>query len=460
MLFATARTAINLSWGHRLNVWGPELAFLAICAIVRNEGSYVKEWLSFHKFAGVEKFLIYDNGSTDGTRQEIEDWNLVHGGVTVISWPGFGQQNAAYEHAIKNYRDMATWCAFIDCDEFLVPQGDFSIEDVLRYFSPICTGLYVHWFMFGSSGILNQWPGFVTETFRRRAAGTFAPHRIGKTIVQMGKAYGCHGSHWIMSSGGTINDSEDEILPGSEQINYDPSHRFLALNHYYTKSVEEWVKRRAFGRVSQLPGNPDFLRNMADFKKHDRNEVFDNLGANIVSQVRESVFYQVDSSILRRDIANLKSNDDKLDFLGTTVEFGLGGNSTEVTRAGFAQPEYKGTWSDGKAAQLVLPLPRTPVRIELCISLSPFLVEGQIEEQTIEISVGSTIIYERKIGNKQHQLSLRLPNIMFDKQSSLSIKFKFPDAVAPASLELSPDLRMLGFFFETLTLTDLGRVRG
>ena len=38
---------------------------LAIVAIMKNEGHYLKEWLDYHLPAGVDHFYIYDNDSPD-----------------------------------------------------------------------------------------------------------------------------------------------------------------------------------------------------------------------------------------------------------------------------------------------------------------------------------------------------------------------------------------------------------
>ena len=35
--------------------------FLAICAIFKNEGKFLKEWLNYYLLAGVEHFYLYNN---------------------------------------------------------------------------------------------------------------------------------------------------------------------------------------------------------------------------------------------------------------------------------------------------------------------------------------------------------------------------------------------------------------
>ena len=37
---------------------------IAVVAIMKNEGDYIKEWLDFHLKVGVEHFFIYNNDST------------------------------------------------------------------------------------------------------------------------------------------------------------------------------------------------------------------------------------------------------------------------------------------------------------------------------------------------------------------------------------------------------------
>ena len=45
--------------------------YLAVCAIAKNEGPYFKEWIEWYLKQGVEKFYIYDNESTDCTKEVL-----------------------------------------------------------------------------------------------------------------------------------------------------------------------------------------------------------------------------------------------------------------------------------------------------------------------------------------------------------------------------------------------------
>lgn len=45
---------------------------IAIVAIAKNEGLYLKEWIEYHKLVGVTKIYFYDNESEDNTKKNIK----------------------------------------------------------------------------------------------------------------------------------------------------------------------------------------------------------------------------------------------------------------------------------------------------------------------------------------------------------------------------------------------------
>ena len=47
----------------------PPEHYLAVCAIYRDEASYMQEWIEFHRLVGVERFYLYDNNSVDDHRR-------------------------------------------------------------------------------------------------------------------------------------------------------------------------------------------------------------------------------------------------------------------------------------------------------------------------------------------------------------------------------------------------------
>ena len=104
--------------------------YLTVCAIAKNEGPYFKEWIEWHRKQGVEKFYIYDNESTDCTKEVLEPY-IESGLVEYRYWPGQKQQLATYDDCFERHRLEARWIAVIDLDEFIVPMQDRSIPEFL-----------------------------------------------------------------------------------------------------------------------------------------------------------------------------------------------------------------------------------------------------------------------------------------------------------------------------------------
>lgn len=262
---------------------------LTICAIFKNEAAYLYEWLSFHSFLGVKKFFLYNNNSSDNSLEIIRSWPQSEL-VTVIDWPMIGGQNAAYADMLTRHRDEADWCAFIDCDEFLCPSNGLDLISAIELVDPPPSGLYVHWRMFGSSGHKEQLPGLVTERFTRRSHDSFGPNSIGKSIVRLAETTEVGFCHIVRTRGLLVNDSGDTIDQQGNGIHSRSSHRLIALNHYYTKSSEEWRYRREFGKADKAPNDPDFRRDMEDFYRHDQNEVEDYTAFRITQNMKP-LFY-------------------------------------------------------------------------------------------------------------------------------------------------------------------------
>lgn len=94
---------------------------LAVVAIMKNEGPYLKEWLDYHLLAGVDHFYIYDNDSPDNQREVAAPYDKA-GLVDYISAPGKLMQFPVYNDAVKRFKFHCRYMSFIDGDEFIFPK--------------------------------------------------------------------------------------------------------------------------------------------------------------------------------------------------------------------------------------------------------------------------------------------------------------------------------------------------
>jgi hypothetical protein len=92
--------------------------------LVRNEADIVRTNLLHHLAQGIDRFLVVDNGSTDGTDRALEE--LARGGR--VRWTRddgpYRQAEITTELAREAFRGGADWVLPIDADEFwYAPRG-------------------------------------------------------------------------------------------------------------------------------------------------------------------------------------------------------------------------------------------------------------------------------------------------------------------------------------------------
>jgi hypothetical protein len=127
---------------------------ISLCAIFKNEGHNIEEWIEFHKIVGVDHFYMYNNFSNDNYLEVLEPF-IKEGIITFIDWPVEYGQFPAYKHFYENYRHETNWVSFLDLDEFVTPFYSKTISEWIDNYSNYpCVVLY--WKMFGTSGKIDH----------------------------------------------------------------------------------------------------------------------------------------------------------------------------------------------------------------------------------------------------------------------------------------------------------------
>lgn len=243
---------------------------LSIVTIVKNEAPYLKEWIEYHLSVGVEHLYIYDNDSQDNLYDVLKDYQRY---VTVKKIHGVVRQFDAYNDAINRYRYITKYMAILDADEFLFRPGKDKelpsfIDDLLSNNS--YGGLAVNWALFGSSGFEKKPSGLVTDNFVYRAHDDFYKNRLVKTICNPRKVFYFSVSHAANYLPGffAINENRERVDWVTTKT---PSINKIRINHYYSKSKEEFLRKRARGA-----GDVVGLRDLSEFDEHDKNDVLDD----------------------------------------------------------------------------------------------------------------------------------------------------------------------------------------
>jgi len=224
---------------------------IAVCAIFKDEAPYLLEWIAFHRMIGVDLFVLYDNGSTDGGPDLIRRSSFARN-VRLIEWSDRPGQISAYRHFHANHSQDFTWVAFIDLDEFILPVTGASIRDILiRKAYDGCADILLNWLIFGHSGHVSRPAGLVIENFTRRIPDQAAANRHVKSLVRTKDLIGIGSTpHIVECRRPTCNTRGETVL--SHAMQPVACHDVMVINHYFTKSAEEWVVKRQRGRGDSL----------------------------------------------------------------------------------------------------------------------------------------------------------------------------------------------------------------
>jgi len=229
---------------------------LSIVVMIKNEAEYITEWLEYHKLVGVDKFIIYDNNSEDNIKSVLQPY-IDAGVVDYIFYPKtqadfekkgkkveyWAFQAYAYNDAIKKYRNKSKWIGIIDIDEFIVPVKNEKIIDVINDIEKnvlkkkTFIGLAVNWVMYGFCGHREKPKGLVIENFTKNDG----IQEIYKSIVNPRTVilYQVHAALHFFYIEGVNEQGKKAYKPDISKSSIEK----IRINHYYTKSYEEYTQK-------------------------------------------------------------------------------------------------------------------------------------------------------------------------------------------------------------------------
>jgi len=213
---------------------------LSICAIFRDEGPYLKEWIEFHRLVGVSHFYLYNNLSQDIYWEVLQPY-ITKGIVELFDVPfdscayndGAKTHNfvqvCCYTHAI-NLASKSNWLAIIDVDEFICPVIDKDIPTALTRY-PKAGGLVVYWQIYGTSNIWDLQPGelmiekLLLKEPNKGGKGLF------KTIIRPKYAGKCMDPHYTKTKHKLLITPNDQKFHHKRTFSLLPVD-VIRINHY------------------------------------------------------------------------------------------------------------------------------------------------------------------------------------------------------------------------------------
>ena len=238
---------------------------VVLCAILRTENRYLAEWLDYHLNLGFDHIYLCDNAQEGEERaEEIVNADPKYKDVVTV-FPYFNlkaQQVKAYTECYKERGLVFDWMAFIDIDEFITFSPLSKYSNVKQFIKDRNNAdeILLNWMTYGDNGYVRDNGEGVLNRFIKPLPYSFSPFNLfGK------KPYNCHVKqilrrgldvHYVMPHASECNkgmtfrviDADgNEITPLAIQ----PKYTFLTcyVRHFYTKSIEEFIKGKLSRRV-------------------------------------------------------------------------------------------------------------------------------------------------------------------------------------------------------------------
>lgn len=238
--------------------------YISLCAIVKDEHpNNLQEFIAHHLGIGIEHCYIYDNGSSIPISNILKNY-IDAGLVSVIYFPEKGVQMQAYSGCLNAFGKDNEFIAFIDMDELIIPKSHDNMQDFLRqYNSLLHLGSFaINWKIFGSeiNGELaitkpNQ---LMSEIYIKSSNNEFEENKHIKSIVRPKntKFFNLDPHHATLHNGYFNYNEKMQNIRGP--FAQPCSTETIQINHYFTRSKEEWEKKVLKGRAdvsdSNIPG--------------------------------------------------------------------------------------------------------------------------------------------------------------------------------------------------------------
>ena len=221
----------------------------AICVIIKDEVDYLDEWLDYHLNLGIDEIFLYeDYGSRShldivqpyGDKVHLNSIDIIFNSLdpdkNVIN-TGERTQIQLFNYFPQMYKNDFDWILFNDLDEFLILKQ--PLHDLLKEYDDK-PGILLKWRWYGANGHIKKPEGKVMDIYTKSVTSTFDYHWAYKSFMN------CKNwTYWEKH----LHKIYGAVFP----LNEFGIHKAY-LNHYFTKSWEEW-KFKLLSRGDNFPGH-------------------------------------------------------------------------------------------------------------------------------------------------------------------------------------------------------------
>ena len=243
---------------------------VALCAIVRCENKYLREWVAHHLSLGVNQIIICDNSHGDEEQPKAVLGDYIEKGlVKVLDYRNqggsFNVQDKAYNEVYQKYGGDFAWMGFLDIDEMI--DGCDNVVTLLAGMKEADV-VVLSWRMMTDSGLVHYEDRPVMDRFTEPVIGNRYPD--GKEFVKCfvrgnisGLTFETQPHCPTKPEGLRVVNAKGEQV--EQYPTMQPLYEVAWVNHYHTKTAEEFLKkmRRGFPNGDQY--TKDYLAKAVDY---------------------------------------------------------------------------------------------------------------------------------------------------------------------------------------------------
>lgn len=224
---------------------------VAVCIIVRCENPYLREWCDHYLNLDVKKIFLYDN-SREGDERPAEVLTGYGDKVEIIDYTneGIGAQVKAYTDCYEKHGNEYGWIGFLDADELVRVDGN----DLPTYLNTMQGDVVLlSWRIMTDSGLVHYDPRPMSERFT--VAKEKPSLENGTEFVKSFVRGGLTGLHFEVQPHVPSFKGKLKVVNavGDDAILYPaikPVHKVAWIDHYLTKTAEEYIGKIARGFIN------------------------------------------------------------------------------------------------------------------------------------------------------------------------------------------------------------------
>ena len=248
----------------------------ALVCIAKNEDHYIDEWIEYYLKLGIDHIFIYQNDwRYKKTTKYIDK-------LTLIEFDGENKLLEAYNNFIQTYYSQFDFACIFDIDEFLTLKKHANIKDFLDEYKDFYS-IGINWRLFGDNGQLNV----KDNNYSLLTRFTRCERELNKHIkLIINLALAKNNLHFVLPHcvleslkfNVTVSVDKTHYIHGPFNMQFDINNPIAYLNHYLSKTKQEWIENKIPKGKCDCPLNHPAQHdneNMQKFYEHNKNDIED-----------------------------------------------------------------------------------------------------------------------------------------------------------------------------------------